>query len=129
MVAMKTMYSQTLMEPINRTCVELIYGLIVPGVLGLESHGQHHIFDEDDENNGHQNGILKAKGQPPGGCMGQDAVMSVSDDREVQNPPEEHQGGDMAVDIGAAFCKVHIVLIQPMETPEKERRVNNSMME
>lgn len=39
MVAMKTMYSQTLMEPINRTCVELTYGLIVLGVLGLESHG------------------------------------------------------------------------------------------
>lgn len=79
MAAIRPMYSKTLMEPIKSSAWN-IYGYF------LEAHGVQHIHDEDDEHNAHQNGILKAKHQLHGGCMGQDAVMATHEKESPEYP-------------------------------------------
>lgn len=44
------------------------------------------ICDKDHVQIGHQNGVLKAKCQLHGGCMGQDAVIPLSDKKSSRLP-------------------------------------------
>lgn len=117
---------QDLDEACKQLRVEHVYSLVVPGVLALEVHGVQHILDEDGKHHGHQNGVLKAKYQLHRSPTGQDAVISVADEEEVQDTQEKHERDDAAVeepgDVGAAFHKVHTVFSQPMETFEEEEQ-------
>lgn len=117
---------QNLDEACKQLCVEHVHSLVVPGVLTLEVHGVQHILDEDGEHHRHQDGILKAKHQLHRSPTGQDAVIGMADEEEVQDAQKEHERDNAAVkepgDVGAAFHKVHTILSQPVETFEEEKK-------